>query len=62
MKIWVDQYGKVQKAVPGADGTTVTDKALWTAARNAALETGFNMSANAPALQEGTITYIFNLK
>ena len=62
VKIWVDQYGKVQKAVPGADGTTVTDKDLWTAARNAALETGFNMSASAPALQEGTITYIFNLK
>lgn len=62
VKIWVDQYGKVQKAVAGADGTTVTDKALWTAARKAALETGFNMSANAPALQEGTITYIFNLK
>lgn len=62
VKIWVDQYGKVQKAVPGADGTTVTDKGLWTAARNAALETGFNMSSNAPALQEGTITYIFNLK
>ena len=62
VKIWVDQYGKVQKAVPGADGTTVTDKNLWTAARNAALQTGFNMSSNAPALQEGTITYIFNLK
>jgi outer membrane biosynthesis protein TonB len=62
VKIWVDQYGKVQKAVPGADGTTVTDRALWTAARNAALETGFTMSASAPALQEGTITYIFNLK
>ncbi|MBO4264426.1 MAG: TonB family protein [Bacteroidales bacterium] len=62
VKIWVDQYGKVQKAVPGADGTTVTDKALWAAARNAAMETGFNMKANAPALQEGTITYIFNLK
>ena len=62
VKIWVDQYGKVQKAVPGADGTTVTDRALWNAARNAALETGFTMSASAPALQEGTITYIFNLK
>ena len=62
VKIWVDQYGKVQKAVPGADGTTVTDRALWTAARNAALETGFTMSASAPPLQEGTITYIFNLK
>lgn len=60
--IWVDQYGKVVKAIPGGDGTTVTDKALWTAARNAALETGFNMKADAPALQQGTITYIFNLK
>ena len=62
VKIWVDQYGKVQRAVPGADGTTVTDKELWNAARKAALETGFTMSASAPALQEGTITYIFNLK
>jgi len=60
--IWVDQYGKVTKAVPGADGTTVTDKSLWSAARNAALETGFNMKADAPALQHGTITYIFNLR
>lgn len=62
VKIWVDQYGRVQKAVAGADGTTVTDKALWNAAKNAALETGFNMKADAPALQEGTITYIFKLK
>ena len=60
--IWVDNYGTVQKALPGADGTTVTDKTLWAAARKAAMETHFNMSADAPALQEGTITYIFNLK
>lgn len=60
--IWVDQYGNVQKAVAGADGTTVTDKTLWQAARKAALGAHFNMSADAPALQKGTITYIFNLK
>lgn len=60
--IWVDQYGKVVKAIAGGDGTTVTDKTLWNAARAAALETGFNMKADAPALQQGTITYIFNLK
>lgn len=59
--IWVDNYGNVQKAVPGGDGTTVTDKTLWAAARKAAMETHFNMSADAPAMQEGTITYIFNL-
>ena len=62
VEIWVDQYGSVQKAVAGAEGTTVSDKTLWQAARKAALGAHFNMSADAPALQKGTITYIFNLK
>ena len=57
--IWVDNYGNVQKAVAGAEGTTVTDKTLWQAARKAALGAHFNMSAGAPALQKGTITYNF---
>ena len=42
--------------------TVVTDQNLWQAARKAALGAHFNMSADAPAMQEGTITYIFNLK
>ena len=62
VQVKVDQYGNVTEAVAGAEGTTVTDKALWTAARNAAMKTTFNMDANAPALQTGTITYIFKLK
>jgi TonB family protein len=62
VEIWVDNYGQVQKAVPGVEGTTVSDKTLWQAARKAALGAHFNMSAEAPALQKGTITYIFNLK
>ena len=49
--IWVDNYGNVAKAVPGGDGTTVLDKTLLAAARKAALETHFNMSADAPAMQ-----------
>jgi hypothetical protein len=60
--IWVDNYGNVQKAVAGAEGTTVTDKTLWQAARKAALGAHFNMSSDAPALQKGSITYIFKLK
>ena len=60
--IWVDNYGTVQKAVAGAEGTTVTDKDLWNAARIAAMRASFNMSADAPAMQKGTITYIFKLK
>lgn len=60
--IWVDQYGTVTKAQAGAPGTTVNDATLWAAARSAAMKTHFNQSADAPALQEGTITYIFSLK
>ena len=61
VEIWVDNYGQVQKAVSGAEGTTVTDKDLWNEARKAAIETSFNRSAEAPLLQKGTITYIFRL-
>ena len=59
VQIWVDNYGKVQKAVAGVEGTTISDQAIWQAARKAALGAHFNMSADAPALQEGTITYMF---
>lgn len=64
--IWVDVYGNVQKAIPGAKGTTVDDANLWNEARNAAMKTHFtkvkNITADTPQLQEGTITYIFKLK
>ena len=33
--VWVDNYGTVQKAVAGVEGTTVADKDLWQAARKA---------------------------
>lgn len=62
VEIRVDNYGKVISAMPGAEGTTVTDKTLWAEARKAAMETHFNQSADAPATQVGTITYIFNLR
>ena len=44
------------------DGTTVTDKSLWAAARNAAMGTRFKQKMDAPAMQQGTITYVFKLK
>ena len=61
VEIWVNQYGVVETAVPGAEGTTVTDKDLWNAARRAAMKASFNMSADAPVLQKGTITYKFKI-
>lgn len=60
--VWVDQYGNVTKAQPGAAGTTVNNSVLWNSARKAALSTHFNADANAPTLQQGTITYIFRSK
>lgn len=60
--ILVDRYGNVTSAVPGGAGTTVSDKTLWEAARKAALNTQFNVKADAPLQQSGTITYIFRLQ
>lgn len=62
VKIMVDQYGKVVNAIPGMSGTTVQDKTLWNAAKDAALKARFNTSSTAPGVQEGTITYIFRLR
>lgn len=62
VQVKVDQYGNVVEAIPGAEGTTLTDKDFWNDARIAAMKTTFNQSANAPAVQTGTITYIFKLK
>lgn len=62
VEIMVDRNGTVVEANPGAAGTTVTDKTLWEAARAVALKAQFNLKADAPQLQKGTITYIFNLR
>lgn len=62
VKILVDQYGKVVGATPGVAGTTVQDKTLWEAAKEAALKAQFNVSAAADVVQEGTITYVFKLR
>ncbi len=62
VKISVDQFGNVISASSGTTGTTVQDRTLWEAARVAALKAKFNLSSSAPAVQEGTITYIFRLR
>lgn len=62
VKIMVDREGNVTDAIPGIEGTTVQDRSLWSAARQAALQARFNANAKAPVSQEGTITYIFKLQ
>lgn len=62
VEIWVDRLGEVRRAVPGYEGTSVTDKDLWNAARQAALTASFSPDPDAKEQQQGTITYIFKLK
>ena len=61
MRIWVDNYGNVKKAIVG-DGTTISSTKLIAEARAAAMKAHFDQKIDAPAMQEGTITYIFNLQ
>ena len=62
VRITVDREGNVTDAIPGIEGTTVQDRSLWSAARQAALQAKFNANPRAPVAQEGTITYIFKLQ
>ena len=62
VRILVDREGNVTDAIPGEEGTSVQDRSLWSAAKQAALQTHFNANPKAPISQEGTITYIFKLK
>jgi len=61
VNIWVNQYGEVEKALI-ADETNVSDAKILQAALNAAKKAHFSMKADAPVLQQGTITYNFKLK
>ncbi len=62
VEVTVDKDGNVTKAIPGIKGSTTLDNELLKAAEKAALVAKFNVSANAPAYQKGTITYVFRLQ
>lgn len=62
VQVTVDKQGNVTKAVPGIKGSTTLDNQLLKAAEKAALNAKFDVSANAPAYQIGTITYVFRLQ
>lgn len=62
VEISVNAQGRVVKAVPGYEGTTVNDKNLWEAARKAAMNAQFNQVDTTAPTVKGTITYIFKLR
>lgn len=57
--IYVNKYGKVVRAVPGAKGTTISDTRLHALTKKAALRAQFSANPEAPEVQKGTITYNF---
>jgi len=61
VQVTVDKNGNVTAAEPGARGTTIMDQRFWNEARQAALKAKFNTDENAPAFQQGTISYRFRL-
>lgn len=61
VKITVDKNGTVTAAEPGARGTTIMEQQFWAEAKQAALKAKFNNAPDAPAFQQGTITYRFVL-
>lgn len=62
VEVSVDRSGKVIQAVPGVKGSTTLDEYLLKVAKDAALEASFEVKADAPPVQKGTITYNFILK
>ena len=61
VEITVDKNGKVVNARPGMPGSTTSNSTLFEAARKAAMKAKFNADSDAPAYQQGTITYHFRL-
>lgn len=62
VRVTVDRNGRVTKAEGGKQGSTTNDEELIRAAEAAARLATFNVKADAPAFQVGTITYHFRLK
>jgi len=60
--ITVDQNGHVVKATYSPKGSTTSDSRLISAAIGAAQKARFNVDRDAPSVQTGNITYIFNLQ
>jgi colicin import membrane protein len=62
VEVTVNRNGDVTAALAPFRGSTTMDNNLAEAARRAALRAKFNVRADAPAFQKGTITYRFRLQ
>ena len=61
VNIWVDRFGRVTRATPGAKGSTTTDAFLYKIAKDAAIKAKFSANPDAPEEQKGTIVFDFTV-
>ncbi|MBR1799258.1 MAG: TonB family protein [Bacteroidales bacterium] len=61
IRIWVNQRGEVVRAEYEPKGSTTSNGYLVQQAKQAALQSKFNASTDAPDEQNGTITYTFKI-
>ena len=59
VSIVIDRYGNVLSAVPGAPGSTTSNKYLYTKAESAAKSAKFSENLKGPLETEGTITIVY---
>ena len=59
--VYVDRTGKVVSAMPGAKGTTITNRLYWAECKKAAMKAKFSANPNSTPRQRGTITFEFSL-
>lgn len=62
VSIWVDRYGKVTRATPGAKGSTTTNSHLYKISQETAIKTKFSANPSAPEEQRGTIVFEFRIR
>ncbi|MBP5515616.1 MAG: energy transducer TonB [Bacteroidales bacterium] len=62
VEISVDREGNVIEVMAPAKGSTLIDRTLIEASRQAAFKAHFNTDPDAPEIQKGTITYIFRTR
>ncbi|MGM0666345.1 MAG: energy transducer TonB family protein [Bacteroidota bacterium] len=61
VEVTVDRNGNVIQARPGVKGSTILEEYFLRVARDAAMAAKFDRKPDAPAIQKGTIKYIFKL-
>ncbi|WP_432712283.1 energy transducer TonB [Pedobacter sp.] len=62
VKVTINKEGVVINAVPGAKGSTLSDRELWQKCKDAVMGARYNQSANAPEVRVGIVVFNFKVQ